>query len=592
MVSDATRAVGPGGARVPGSRGRALLPDQHPGKPAYHVSLPFFMAAILLLSPLQFAALIVLVHVADWMRQRRSRFAQGFNAAAFMLAGLAARATYHALAPEVPLDLSQGACIAAALSAAIAFGLVNRVIGGGAIWLGNRISPHEQHVFDREALVTDAVLLAMGVPLAQLALLAPWAAAIAAAPLWLVHRVLDLPNVRAQHRQDGLTELFTAPYLTETCTRELTRARRFDRTTVLLLLDVDGLGELNAAHGHTAGDMALRETARTIRRATREYDLPARLAGGLFAVLLPETDLAQAQVVAERIRRETAERRHEMPDSIEQARLTVSIGGAVLAGGNASATQLFEAAQSALARAKRDGGNQADFEVMAPNTPVALGHADMAPTDAQELPRIDSHQPVRRGNACCRALALLLAAVAAPLSSAYLLQSSVPADWRPLVVLTSLAAFAGLGFYFKRLSVALALAVEVHRSTARQWPRYLALAATGVVVAYAYTRFGLLGAIAVLAAAALFQWLAGAYIDKTVDSVRKLRTANEQLEHKAFHDPLTGLANRALFAERLDHAMVRRRAPAAWLSCSSTWTTSNRSTTPWVTPPAMPCCRS
>src|SRR5256885_1987503 len=92
-------------------------------------------------------------------------------------------------------------------------------------------------------------------------------------------------------------------------------------------LDVDGLGELNAVHGHQAGDAVLRGTARTIKRATREYDLPARLAGGLFAVLLPETDLAQAQVVAERIRRDSAERRHEVPDSVEPARVTVSIGG-------------------------------------------------------------------------------------------------------------------------------------------------------------------------------------------------------------------------------------------------------------------------
>jgi diguanylate cyclase (GGDEF)-like protein len=46
-------------------------------------------------------------------------------------------------------------------------------------------------------------------------------------------------------------------------------------------------------------------------------------------------------------------------------------------------------------------------------------------------------------------------------------------------------------------------------------------------------------------------------VDRTLESVRKLRTANEQLEHQAFHDPLTRLANRALFAERLEHAMVR-----------------------------------
>src|SRR5256885_13649397 len=129
-------------------------------------------------------------------------------------------------------------------------------------------------------------------------------------------------------------------------------------------LDVDGLGELNAVHGHQAGDAVLRTTARTIKRATREYDLPARLAGGLFAVLLPETDLAAAQAVAERIRRTTAERRHEVPNSVEQARLTVSIGGAINLAGVTTAAELFEAGPAPPSRAPKDGGNRLRFTIL------------------------------------------------------------------------------------------------------------------------------------------------------------------------------------------------------------------------------------
>src|SRR2546428_443372 len=303
----------------------------------------------------------------------------------------------------------------------------------------------------------------MGVPLAHLTLIAPWAAAVGAAPLWLIHRVLDLPNVRAQSRQDGLTELFTAPYLTESCTRELNRGRRFNRPVSLLLLDLDGLGELNATHGHQAGDAMLRGTARTIDDATREYDLAARLAGGAFAVLLPETDLAQAQAVAERVR-----------------------------------GLLF-------------------------------------------------------GSVVTLALAVCLVGSIAEL------------DWAMLAVMSSLAVLAGLAFYFKSLPLALALVAELHRSSARlwaarwwrMWPQYVALSAAGVTAVFAHQHVGLTGAIAVSAAALLVRHLAGRYVDRTLDSVRKLRTANEQLEHQAFHDPLTKLANRALFAERLEHAMVR-----------------------------------
>src|SRR3981081_4315559 len=337
------------------------FPVTTPGKQAYHVSLPFFVAAIVLLAPLQFATLVVLVHIVEQLRKRRSVFAQVFNVAAYTVTGIVAQTAYRAIWPaqgELTADLAQPACLAAGLAAATIFALLNRALVSMAIWLGNRISPRDQHMFDGEALLTDGVLLLMGLPLAHMTLVAPWAAAVGAAPLWLIHRVRALPNIRYQLRQDGLTELFTAPYLTETCTRELNRGRRFNRPVCLLLLDIDSLGELKAAHVTHAGAPVLRRTARMITRATREYDLAARLAGGLFAVLLPETDLAQAQIVAERVRRDTAARRPEIPGSVEQARLTVSIGGAVLNGGLAAATAVFEAARSALAQAKRDGGNQ------------------------------------------------------------------------------------------------------------------------------------------------------------------------------------------------------------------------------------------
>jgi diguanylate cyclase (GGDEF)-like protein len=578
------------------------FPVSTPGKQSYHVSPPFLIAAIILLAPWQLVVLIVCVHLAEWLRKRRSVTAQVFNTAAFTLTGLVAQAAYRVLWPargEGAADLSQPAFLVAGLVAVVLFALLNRCLVSLAIWLGSRVSPRNQRLFELEGFLTDGVLLLMGVPLAHLALIAPWAAAIGAAPLWLIHRVLDLPNLRSRSRQDGLTELFTAPYLTESCTRELNRARRFDRPVCLLLLDLDGLGQFNAAHGAQAGDAALRSTARTISRTIREYDLPARLAGGLFAVLLPETDLAQAQEVAERIRRETAERHFEVPDSVEQARLTVSIGGTIVDGGNASAQQLFEAAQAALAHAKLDGGNQIEFvttdvappPVMLPggeaadsSAPIseraaaaqdrqgnlpAVGHAAGAGSDeagAASRTRFWP-QPRRRG---ARAL---LGALAAVLLVAGLVWSMPSLDWRMLGVLISVAALAGLAFYFKPLTVALALAIELHRAPARLWiarywrlwPLYLALAATGLLVAYAYARFGLLGAIALAAAALLFRQLAGQYVDRTLESVRALRVANQQLEHQAFHDPLTSLANRTLFTKRLERAMVRGECSLAVL---------------------------
>src|SRR5437870_5736661 len=548
------------------------FPVSTAGKQAYHVSLPFFVAAIILLAPLQLISLIGVVHVAESLRRRRSPVVQIFNAAAYMVTGLVAQAIYRALwngQGALTADVSQPACLAAGLAAAAAFVLLNRVLISVAIWLGNGISPRDQHMFELEGLLTDGVLLLMGVPLAQLTLIAPWAAAVGAAPLWLIHRVLDLPNVRAQSRQDGLTELFTAPYLTESCTRELNRGRRFNRPVSLLLLDLDGLGELNATHGHQAGDAVLRGTARTIDDATREYDLAARLAGGAFAVLLPETDLAQAQAVAERIRRATAEQTFEVPNSVEQARITLSIGGVVVNGQDATAKQLFEAAETGLARVKADGGNQIGFEAvhaaMLTAVPAAAPASGRPGTQAPRPKTAHARRCLTSRRRAEHVRGLLFGSVVTFALAVCLVGSIAELDWAMLAVMSSLAVLAGLAFYFKSLPLALALVAELHRSSARlwaarwwrMWPQYAALSAAGVTAVFAHQHVGLTGAIAVSAAALLVRHLAGRYVDRTLDSVRKLRTANEQLEHQAFHDPLTKLANRALFAERLEHAMVR-----------------------------------
>ena len=564
------------------------FPVSTPGKQAYHVSLPFLIAGIILLAPLQLVALLAFVHVAEWLRRRRSITAQLFNAAAYTVTGLVAQAAYRAVWPahgDLTVDVRQPAFLVAGLGAAVIFALLNRCLVSVAIWFGNRISPQDQHLFEAEGLLRDGVLLLMGVPLAYLAVIAPWAAAIGAAPLWLIHRVLDLPNLRSQSRQDDLTGLFTAAYLTESCTHELNRARRFGRPLSLLLLDLDGLGQLTAAHGTQAGDDAVCSTARTISRTLREYDLPARLGGGLFAVLLPETDLAQAQDVAERIRRDVAARRHELPNSVEMARLTVSVGGTVLGNGHGgSAEQLFEAARTALERARHDGGNQIEFVALeADASRPALPGADeaVAVRGVGEAGARVSEAPEPAAAALVRSTGLLrrfgwspayrrtaragFVVLVGVLLGFGLVQSTPTLDWRMLAILTSVAALAGLTFYFKSLSVALALAIELHRSPARLWvarywrlwPLYLALGATGLLVAYSYNKFGLIGAIALAAAALLFRQLAGQYVDRTLESVRTLRTANEQLEHQAFHDPLTSLANRTLFAERLERAMVR-----------------------------------
>ena len=549
------------------------FPVSTPGKLAYHVSLPFLVTGMILLAPLQVVALVVAVHIGEVLRRRRSTTAQVFNTAAYTVSALIAQATYRALwpaQPDIAVDLGQPTCLAAGVAAAAVFMVLNRALVSLVIWLVNGLSWRSQHILELEGLVTDGVLLLMGLPLAHLAQIAPWAAAAGAAPLLLIYRVLDLPNIRAQSRQDGLTELFTAPYLTETATRELNRGRRFNRPVSLLLLDVDGLGELNAAHGQHAGDAVLRRFARTISQALREYDLPARLAGGLFAVLLPETDLAQAQAVAERIRRATAERQHEIPSSVEQATVTLSVGGATVNGQYATAAQVFDAARTALTRSKQAGGNQVSFEAVQAALLTAVPAADASSVDSEPAQHPSARQACATRSAASRWLhehrhAAAVCVLAVLGLAACIVGAIAALDWAMLSVMLGLSALAGFAFYFKSLPLALAIAGELNRSPAksmvrrhwRMWPQYAALLITGLLIAHAYQQAGFNAAIAILGAAFIVRKLAGRYVDRTLESVRKLRATNEALQHRAFHDPLTGVANRALFSERLEHALVR-----------------------------------
>src|SRR5436853_749793 len=121
------------------------FPVTTPAKQAYHVSLPFLVAAIILLAPLQLIALVGVVHVAELLRsRRRSLNSQAFNASTYFLTDLVAQAIYRALWPDqsdLAADLSQPGCLGAGLAAAATFAILNRVLVSVAIRLGNRISP-------------------------------------------------------------------------------------------------------------------------------------------------------------------------------------------------------------------------------------------------------------------------------------------------------------------------------------------------------------------------------------------------------------------------------------------------------------------
>jgi two-component system chemotaxis family response regulator WspR len=143
-----------------------------------------------------------------------------------------------------------------------------------------------------------------------------------------------------------------------------------------LLIDVDWFKKYNDRYGHAAGDARLHEIATAISDTLwRPIDVCARYGGEEFVVVLHDTDLDGARVVAERINEAIHGLYREHAESIHGV-LTVSIGAAaVVPDHNASFGGLFEAADRALYRAKRNGRNRVEISVAAADGKPALSIA-------------------------------------------------------------------------------------------------------------------------------------------------------------------------------------------------------------------------
>lgn len=124
---------------------------------------------------------------------------------------------------------------------------------------------------------------------------------------------------------DDLTKLFNKRYFVEKLAEEITRAERYQRNLSLLLMDIDNFKHFNDTYGHPAGDEVIARLGRVLLAATRKTDFAFRYGGEEFVVVMPETDVEQALVVAERIRSRFAGELFQ-PNEDEEVRKTISIG--------------------------------------------------------------------------------------------------------------------------------------------------------------------------------------------------------------------------------------------------------------------------
>ena len=148
---------------------------------------------------------------------------------------------------------------------------------------------------------------------------------------------------------DALTGLHNRRYFHETLAREVSRAQRYNRSLALIVFDLDDFKAINDRIGHLAGDAVLADAAERVRDSVRSADIACRVGGDEFAVILPESTLADADQLYRRIHQSVSSR----PIS-QEGRLFLSAGVTDLRPED-DAVAFFERADDALYRAKEAG---------------------------------------------------------------------------------------------------------------------------------------------------------------------------------------------------------------------------------------------
>ena len=160
-----------------------------------------------------------------------------------------------------------------------------------------------------------------------------------------------------QARTDPLTGLYNRRHFLELAEQELSRAKRYEKPLSMLMIDLDEFKAINDSNGHQTGDNVLRKIAEICRLTLREVDIIGRMGGEEFAILLPESDAAQAMEVAERLRLRIADATIPLEQQGELS-CTASIGAATLDGADIDVDQLLNLADKGMYEAKRSGRNQ------------------------------------------------------------------------------------------------------------------------------------------------------------------------------------------------------------------------------------------
>ena len=159
--------------------------------------------------------------------------------------------------------------------------------------------------------------------------------------------------VKEQAVTDSLTGLYNRRHFEETLKREVTRAQRQHQPFSIIGIDLDYLKKINDKYGHAYGDLAIKTVAEVLKSNARSIDIPARMGGEEFNVLLPGIDSNGAMKAAERIRKAIADKELDVIGHV-----TASVGVATFLEHSDNIEELLELTDQAMYQSKRNGRNQ------------------------------------------------------------------------------------------------------------------------------------------------------------------------------------------------------------------------------------------
>ena len=160
---------------------------------------------------------------------------------------------------------------------------------------------------------------------------------------------------------DPVTTLTNRRYLEERLTEELSRSKRYDYPMSFLMIDIDDFKVYNDKNGHQAGDLALQITAHCLKGALRSADVASRYGGEEFCILLPQTGIAEALAIADRIRRRVSETQFPHGKSQPLGHVTISVGVSTFSKYIDTTENIIAAADRALYQAKSLGKDRIQY---------------------------------------------------------------------------------------------------------------------------------------------------------------------------------------------------------------------------------------